>query len=44
MRETDATSQADTSDERSEWRTVTMPFDVPLMSVSAKILTLKNHP
>jgi hypothetical protein len=34
MRKLDSVSQADGRDDRSEWRSVTMPFDVPLMSVS----------
>ncbi|KAL5640439.1 hypothetical protein ACGC1H_007628 [Rhizoctonia solani] len=37
MREIDADSQLDTSDERSKWRTVTMPFDVPSMSIVNRV-------
>ncbi|CAE6477396.1 unnamed protein product [Rhizoctonia solani] len=37
MREIDSESQVDTSDERSKWRTVTMPFDVPLMNIVNRV-------
>ncbi|KAJ1302850.1 hypothetical protein OPQ81_003152 [Rhizoctonia solani] len=37
MREIDGDSQSDTSHESSKWRTVTMPFDVPLMSIVNRV-------
>ncbi|KAH7339043.1 trafficking protein particle complex subunit 10 [Rhizoctonia solani] len=37
MREIDASSQLDTLDESSKWRTVVMPFDVPLMSIINRV-------
>ncbi|CAE6360024.1 unnamed protein product [Rhizoctonia solani] len=44
MREIDANSQVDTSDERSKWRTVTMPFDVPLMSIVNRVKVTPQLP
>jgi hypothetical protein len=38
MKELDSKSQSDTADEQSRWRTVTMPFDVPLMSVCRTVI------
>lgn len=37
MKETDSGSQFETSDERSRWRTVTLPFDVPLMNIINRV-------
>ncbi|KAF8602102.1 hypothetical protein BDV93DRAFT_220356 [Ceratobasidium sp. AG-I] len=37
MRKVDSESQSDSRDERCEWRTVTMPFDVPLMNIVNRV-------
>ncbi|KAG8739481.1 hypothetical protein FRC10_005577 [Ceratobasidium sp. 414] len=37
MRRVDSQSQSDVRDEGSEWRTVTMPFDVPLMNIVNRV-------
>ncbi|ELU39468.1 TRAPPC10 domain-containing protein [Rhizoctonia solani AG-1 IA] len=44
MRETDANSQTETLDERSKWRTVTMPFDVPLMTIVNRVKVVPRLP
>ncbi|KAG8722315.1 hypothetical protein FRC08_004153 [Ceratobasidium sp. 394] len=37
MRKIDSQSQSDTRNEDSQWRTVTMPFDVPLMNIVNRV-------
>ncbi|KAG8684955.1 hypothetical protein FRC11_011373 [Ceratobasidium sp. 423] len=44
MREIDEDSQLDTSDEGSGWRTVTMPFDVPLMNIINRVKVVPQLP